>query len=276
MMTSSNFIAKGSDGYDRYMGRWSRRLAPLFLDFAGTADHERVVDVGCGTGSLAFSIVSRCNVTAVEAIDYEAEFVEALSQQNSDKRIVARQGDACALPFQDSQFDRALSLLVLHFVSDARKAISEMRRVVKSGGVVAAAVWDNFGGMPAQRIFWDSFAAIEPLAGPRRAAATRRPMTAPGELVSAFVEAGLDSVEETMLTIRMDFESFEDYWLPLLHGQGTLAQFLADLPGSVSEEVQARVRDAYLCGGSDGPRSFASVAWAVRATVPLGTGTARS
>lgn len=267
-MASSNFIAKGADGYDGYMGRWSRRLAPLFLDFSGTKDGEKVLDVGCGTGSLAFSLVGRCNVAAVEAIDYEEQFVAALNQQNTDPRITARQGDACALAFRDHEFDRALSLLVLHFVSDARKAIREMRRVVKRGGVVAASVWDNYGGMPAQRIFWDSFAAIEPLAVPRRAASTIRPMTRPGELASAFADAGLVDVKETMLTIRMDFENFDDFWLPLLHGQGTLAQFLSELPASVSEAVKAKVLEAYLCGSADGPRSFASVAWAVRATTP--------
>jgi ubiquinone/menaquinone biosynthesis C-methylase UbiE len=250
------------------MGRWSRRLAPLFLDFTGTADDEKVLDVGCGTGSLTFSIVDRSNIASVEAIDFEEQFVAALNQRNTDSRITARQGDACTLPFNDNQFDRALSLLVLHFVPDAAKAINEMRRVVKPGGVVAASVWDNYGGMPAQRVFWDSFAAVEPLAIPRRAAATIRPMTRPGELAAAFSQAGLTDVKETMLTIRMDFEKFDDFWLPLLHGQGTLAQFLSELPASVSVATKARVLEAYLSGGADGPRSFASVAWAVKASVP--------
>ena len=225
MATSSNFIAQGSAGYDGYMGRWSRRLAPQFLDFSGTADDERIIDVGCGTGSLTFSIIDRCKVASIEALDYEPDFVEALNKQNNHPRVNARQGDACELPFADGQFDRALSLLVLHFVSDPRRAIREMRRVVRPGGVVAASVWDNFGGMPAQRIFWDTIAAIEPLAIPRRSAATIRPMTSPGELARAFAEAGLHNVMEAMLTTRMDFQSFDDYWLPLLHGQGTLAKF---------------------------------------------------
>lgn len=157
---ASTFIAHGAAGYDHYMGRWSRRLAPLFLDFAGSAAGERVVDVGCGTGSLSLALVERSAVKAVEAIDFEADFVAALQAKIGLHPITARQGDACSLPFANNAFDRALSLLVLHFVSDARQAAREMRRVVRPGGVVAVAVWDTYGGMPSQRMFWDTVTAI--------------------------------------------------------------------------------------------------------------------
>jgi SAM-dependent methyltransferase len=265
---SSTFLSKGADAYDQYMGRWSTRLASLFLDFAGAADGERIIDVGCGTGSLTFLIPARANVSAIEAMDYEEQFVEALRQRNNDPRITASQGDACALRFGENEFDRALSMLVLHFVSDARQAVAEMFRVVRPGGVVAATVWDTFGGMPSQRIFWDTIAAIEPSAVARRCAALVRPMTFPGEMTSAFAGAGLQDITETTLTIRMEFTEFDDYWLPLINGQGTLAVFLSTLPKGISEQVKAGVRQAYLCGQPDGPRSFASVAWAVKGTVP--------
>lgn len=267
---ASNFISKGADGYEAFMGRWSKRLAPVFLDFAGIRDGERVLDVGCGTGSMTFSIIERADVAAIEAIDFEEQFVEALRQQNKDPRISARQGDACALTFEDRQFDRALSLLVLHFVSDPAKAISEMRRVVQPGGVVAATVWDTFGGMPSQRMFWDTFCAIEPSAVERRSLGLVRPLTRPGELAKAFAVAGLEQITEASLTIRMDFGYFDDYWRPLIQGQGTLAAFLSTLPITTTDRLKASVRDAYLCGGSDGARSFPTTAVAVKATVPQG------
>jgi ubiquinone/menaquinone biosynthesis C-methylase UbiE len=172
---STTFISKGADGYDQDIGRWSRRLAPLFLDFAGAEDGQRIIDVGCGTGSLTLLIPARANISTIEAIDYEEQFVEALRQRNSDPRITAGQGDACALPFGENQFDRALSMLVLHFVSDAHQAVREMVRVVRPGGIVAATVWDTLGGMPSQRIFWDTIAAIEPSAVARRCAALVSP-----------------------------------------------------------------------------------------------------
>ena len=264
----TTFVSKGADGYDQFMGRWSTRLAPMFLDFAGVAAGERIIDVGCGTGSLTFLIPARANIAIIEAIDYEEQFVEALRQRNTDPRISARQGDACALPFDKDQFDRALSMLVLHFVSDPHQAVAEMFRVVRPGGVIAATVWDTFGGMPSQRIFWDTIAAIEPGAFGRRGAALIKPMTFPGEMMRAFSVAGLEQISETTLAIRMDFADFDDYWLPLINGQGTLAAFLSTLSEGVQERVRAGTRDAYLCDLPDGPRSFASVAWAVKGTVP--------
>ena len=127
----------------------------------------------------------RAAISAIEALDYDEEFVEALRQRNTDPRINAQQGDACALPFPSGIFDRALSMLVLHFVSDAEQAIAEMRRVVRPGGIIAATVWDTYGGMPSQRIFWDTVAAIEPTAIERRAKSVFRPMTRHGELRAA-------------------------------------------------------------------------------------------
>jgi SAM-dependent methyltransferase len=265
---SSTFISKGADRYDQYMGRWSRRLAPLFLDFAGVADGERIIDVGCGTGSLTLLIPGRANVSTIEAIDYEQQFVDALRQRNTDPRISARQGDACAIPFGDDQFDRALCMLVLHFVPTPERAVAEMLRVVRPGGIVAATVWDTFGGMPSQRMFWDTIAAIEPSALGRRSASLVRPMTFPGEMARAFRAAGLERITEATLTIRMGFANFDDYWVPLINGQGTLAAYLSTLPDGVPERVQNSVRQAYLSGQPDGPRSFASVAWAVKGTVP--------
>jgi ubiquinone/menaquinone biosynthesis C-methylase UbiE len=265
---NSKFVSRGADRYDAYMGRWSRRLAPLFLDFAGLAPGERVLDAGCGTGSLTFALPSRADVAAIEAIDYEPQFVEAARERNSDSRINIEQGDACNLKFADGEFDRALSMLVLHFVSDADRAIAEMRRVVRPGGTAAATVWDNYGGQPSIRMFQDTIAAIEPKAIERRNAALIRPMTRTGELVAGFVRAGFVNVTEAALSVRMDFANFEDYWLPTQTGQGSNVEFLASLSASTRQQIETAMRAAYLCGQPDGPRSFVSMAWAARGVVP--------
>ena len=264
---SSNFVARGADAYDGQMGRWSRRLAVPFLAFSGIEPGERVVDVGCGTGNLARAVLDH-DVAAVDAIDFDAGFIAALRERSADPRLTAREGDACNLPYADDAFDRALSMLVLHFVSDAQAAIAEMKRVLRPGGIAAATVWDTYGGMPAVRAFWDTVCAIEPKARARRVSQAMRPMTKSGELAAAFRAAGFHDVTDTMLAIRMEFSAFADFWVPTTQLHGATADFMASLPDATRAAIEDAVREAYLCGQPDGPRSFVSAAWAARGVAP--------
>jgi SAM-dependent methyltransferase len=263
---SSNFVAKGADGYEAIMGRWSRRLAAPFLDFSGVPSRGRVLDAGCGTGSLTLALAAHPDLAAIEAMDFEEDFVAALRKRTTDPRIRAQKGDVCALPFGNEEFDGVYSLLVLHFVSDPHRAVREMRRVLRPGGTAAATVWDNYGGMPSWRLFWDTIVALEPEAADKGPTRAKRPMTGEGELRAAFERAGFAGVADTVLAIRMDYANFEDFWYPMVYGQGTFGSFFEALPQTNRDRLLGAVRAAYLGGDSDGPRGFASVAWAVRGT----------
>ena len=268
MSLSSTFEASDADGYELVMGRWSQRLALPFLDFSGLRDGERVLDVGCGTGHLAQALVERSMPDEVRAIDLVPAYVDFAKSRNQDPRVVFEVGDACAMSFADQTFDRALSMLVLHFVPQADRAISEMRRVVKPGGVVAACVWDVRGGFVANRMFFDTAAALDPKANERRAQNYTRPMTRPGELARAWREAGLRDVVESTLSIRMEFTSFEDYWAPYDGGEGPAAAYVASLSKAERSRLIDAVRAAYLDGDPEGPRSYAALAWAVKGIAP--------
>jgi ubiquinone/menaquinone biosynthesis C-methylase UbiE len=268
MNPSSTFVASDADGYELVMGRWSKRLAMPFLDFSGSGDGERVLDAGCGTGHLAQAIVERSMPGEVRAIDLVPAYIDFAKSRNRDPRVVFDVGDACAMTFADQTFDRVLSMLVLHFVPRADRAISEMRRVCKPGGVVAACVWDVRGGFVANRIFFDTAAALDPKANDRRAQNYTRPMTKPGELARAWREAGLRDVVESTLSIRMEFTSFEDYWAPYDGKEGPAAAYVASLSEAERSRLIDAVRAAYLDGDPDGPRSYAALAWAVKGIVP--------
>jgi len=264
MNASSTFVATDGDGYELVMGRWSARLARLFLDFAGTRDGERVLDVGCGTGRLSQAVGERSMPGEVRAIDLAPAYVDYAKSRNRDPRILFELGDACAMNFADHTFDRVLSMLVLHFVPQAARAIAEMRRVAKPGGVVAACVWDVRGGFVANRMFFDTAAALDPKANERRARNYTRPLTRPGELGRAWREAGLQEVVETSLGIRMEFNSFADYWAPYDGKDGPAAEYLATLGKAERARLVEAVRAAFLDGEPDGPRSYAALAWAVK------------
>ena len=250
------------------MGRWSRRLAGPFLDYVGTGDAEQVLDVGCGTGHLAAAVLERSASSAVHGVDLAPVYIEYARSRNPNPRLEFRVGDACALEYPDQSFDRVLSLLVLHFVPRPHDAIAEMRRVAKPGAVVAAAVWDARGGFVANRMFFDTAAALDPKAGERRAKNYTRPMTRPGELAAAWRSAGFVDIGETLLHIRMGYASFADYWAPYLGKDGPGAEYVSTLSAEARSRLEHGVRAAYLDGEPDGPRSYAALAWAVKGLAP--------
>jgi SAM-dependent methyltransferase len=264
---ASTFVASSGDGYELQMGRWSRRLAEPFLDFCGCGDGESILDAGCGTGALTAAIMKRTQTTRISGIDFSDAYVDYAKRTVLDPRAQFRVGDICAVPYDKASFDRVLSLLVLHFVPDTRKAVAELRRVARPGATVGAAVWDA-GGLVAYRIFFDSAAALYPSADERRSRNFARPTTRPGELAEAWRSAGLIDVRDTMLTIRMDFALFRDFWTPYEGKDGPGAEYMATLDDGQKDRLRDVVRAAYVAGEPDGPRSFAATAWAVAGTVP--------
>jgi SAM-dependent methyltransferase len=268
MPPSSSFIATDGDGYELQMGRWSRRLAPLFIDFAGIAGAASVLDVGCGTGNLSFCLAQDLKIGRVRGLDMSPPYIENARRQNDDPRLDFLIGDACALPFPDASFDCTVSMLALQFVSQADLAVREMQRVTRPGGTVAAATWDTRGGFVVLRMIFDAAAMVDPNGRRVRAAAYTRPMSRPGDLARVWRVAGLTNVVQDMRTIRMDFESFADFWTPVEGKEGPVAEYVGSLGADVRAMLRDIVRFAYLDGEDDGPRSYAATAWVVKGIVP--------
>jgi ubiquinone/menaquinone biosynthesis C-methylase UbiE len=266
MTANSTFNARNASVYERSMGRWSRLLAAQFVDFAGLAPGERVLDCGCGTGSLLRALAARPEQPEITGIDASPIYVAAAQQVPGVARVEA--GDACALPYPDASFDRVLTQLVLQFIPDAARAAAEMVRVTRPGGTVAAAVWASGGGMVAQRMFLDTAALIDPAAATLRDHTFTRPMTRHGELVAVFHSLGLADVTESSATIWMSFADFADWWSPYADGEGTLGKYVAALPERERTRLEAALRSAYLCGEPDGRRSFAATALLCRGRRP--------
>ncbi len=264
LSTTSSSFSGDAEAYEDLLGRWSCRLAGPFIDFVGLADGETVLDVGCGTGSLTLAVAERGNVARVTGVDLSEAYIDFARGQTEDGRISFETADACALPYAENAFDRVMSMLVLNFVPDAPAAAAEMVRVTRPGGVVAAAVWDLRGGFTTAQMFWNTAAVMDAEAAEVRARYFSGPYTRPGELAAAWTELGLCDVVQDYATIRMDFDSFEDFWRPFLGRTGPVGGYIAGLPEARRAALRSHLRAAYEAGDPDGPRSFAATAWVCR------------
>jgi ubiquinone/menaquinone biosynthesis C-methylase UbiE len=264
---TSRFLATDGDAYELQMGRWSRRLAPLLIDFADIRLADRVLDVGCGTGNLSVCLARTPGIGSVSGIDLSHAYIEHARRKNDDSRLNFEVGNACALPFADAHFDHSLSMLALQFTTDISLAVREMRRVTRPGGTIAAATWDTRGGFVAFRIIFDAAAMLDSRGQAARARAYTRPLSRPGELAHAWREAGLINVVQDMRTVRMDFASFTDFWAPAEVSEGPVAEFVSSLDGAAKAKLRNAIRSAYLDGEADGPRSYAATAWVVKGSV---------
>ena len=150
--------------YDPYVGRWSKLVAAEFIDWLDVAKGARWLDVGCGTGAVTETILDRAAPQQVVGVDSSEAFLEFARSRLNHRSIELRSGDACALPVEDGIFDVAVAGLVLNFVPEPAKAILEMKRALRPGGIVAVYVWDYAGEMQLMRRFWDAAAALDPAA----------------------------------------------------------------------------------------------------------------
>jgi SAM-dependent methyltransferase len=254
-----------SNPYERFMGRWSRRLAAPFVKFVSIGDTDSVLDVGCGVGSLALTIADAFPATRVTGVDPSAMFVRHAQTLARHEQLRFQVGDAQALEFPDATFDAVLSQLVLNFVPDRERALREMMRVTKPGGVVAAAVWDYGDGMRMLRVFWDEAVALDP---PLAARDERRmPLCNRGELAAWWRANGLHQVEDQPIVIDLSFSSFDDYWSPFLGGQGPAGAYVASLSDQRRATLEAKLRDRLFSSRKDGPFVLQARAWAVKGTV---------
>ena len=106
-----------AEAYEQILGRWSRQLAPLFVDFVGVTEGETVLDVGCGTGSLSATLAVT-GASKIVGIDPSKGFIEYARTQISDPRVTFDVGDAENLSYPNDSFDRAMDLLVVGFLPD--------------------------------------------------------------------------------------------------------------------------------------------------------------
>ena len=246
-----------AEAYDRFMGRYSRHLSAQLADLAGVRRGQRAIDVGCGPGALTAELVGRLGPVAVAAVDPSEPFVAAAQARNPGADI--RRASAEQLPFADRTFDAALAQLVVHFMSDPVAGLTEMARVTRQGGVVAASVWDHAGGHGPLSAFWQAARELDPgVHDESRLAGTRE-----GHLAELFKAAGLREIEQTAHEASVEHPTFDAWWEPFTLGVGPAGSHVAGLDAEGQAELRERCRRRLPTP----PFVLTATAWATRGTV---------
>lgn len=254
------------DNYERYMGRWSRQIAPRFLAWLEAPPARDWLDVGCGTGALSAAIASAAAPNSLLSIDPSPAFLDKARADIPDPRVTFAEGGAEAIPAPDASRDIVVSGLVLNFVPDRDRAFAEMKRVARPGGIVAYYVWDYpGGGVEFMRAFWQAAIALDAAAADLTED-KRFPFCTQSDLAEFATRAGLAAVDSTAIEAPTVFRDFDDVWQPFTLGTGPAPGYCASLAPHAREALKERLR-ASLPTQPDGTIHLKTRAWAVRGRV---------
>ena len=252
-----------ADGYERFMGRWSRAVAPQFLRWLAPARDARWLDVGCGSGILAEAVLDLCEPRNVVGIDPATAQIDKAIRGLAHRRAEFRQGDAAKLPFPGSSFDVAVAALVLNFVAEPARAASEMRRVTRADGVVAGYVWE----------FGRDLSPSGPLRRAMRAVGVDVPAI-PGTvhstleaLAALYTAAGLVTVQTRTFDVTLSYEDFDDFWASQTRGYSPTTKIIQKMTDAERRRLK-RTTQEMLGAGPHGRVEYSARANAICGVVP--------
>jgi SAM-dependent methyltransferase len=252
-----------ADAYEQYMGRWSRAIGENFLAWLAPPPNARWLDVGCGTGAFCDLIDRRCRPKSLSGIDPSPAQVDFARGKfpKADMRVA----DSMDLPFGEGEFDVVASALVLHFIPDRAKGLSEMKRVARNGGTVAGYTWERTAS--------ESFAPYTPMMrglAKIGAEVLRSPIVPEANLdgLQATLKAArFDAIEVTRIEATQSSCDFEEYWRIQTLEISPAGKSVAKL----SDAQRARLRDvlrASLPIAQDGSIGYPARAVAFKARKP--------
>lgn len=251
--------------YDRYVGRWSRLVGKVFVDWLAVPAGLDWVDVGCGTGILSQAVLQGAKPASLVGIDKSDSFLAIAEGRLNHPNVRFCQGEGLALPLDDASVDIAVSGLMLNFIPDHARVVAEMRRVVRPGGTVGVYVWDYDDGMQMMRQFWDAARQVDP-AAERWDQGKRFTICRPDALAQLFTAAGLGSVETRAIDVPTPFRDFDDFWQPFLGGQGGAPAYCAALSDVARDKLRQTLTER-LPIEPDGSITLTARSWAAKGLV---------
>jgi ubiquinone/menaquinone biosynthesis C-methylase UbiE len=259
--TAHNF--DDSAAYERFVGSWGRAAGATFLDWLAPPTGAHWLDIGCGTGLFTELVLDTRSPGTVFAMDQAAGQIEHARRKPVAQRANFQVGDAQALPFPDATFDVVASALVINFIPDRPRALSEMRRVTRRQGLVAGYIWD----------FNEELSPSGPFRVGMREVVADLPAlpgtedSSLGALRSLFARAGFEEIATRTIEVSVAFPSFDDFWLAQTPSYSPMTRMIAAMTTSERAKLTEAVR-AHVPIRRDGGIEYPARANAIKARVP--------
>jgi SAM-dependent methyltransferase len=222
--------------YQRSFASLCAHPVPMLLDAVGVSPGARLLDAGCGTGSVAGAAVARGAL--VTAVDAEASMVRAAAQRAPAS--MTAMAALPALPFADGCFAAATANFVVNHVARPLAAVAELRRVTRTAGRVGVTVWPQ-PVPPLQRLWDDVIEAARVTRPPMPAPAARddfpRTRDGVGDLLA---RAGLADVRSTVVRWQHRVDP-EQWWAGAAAGLASIGYVLSRQDGGTVR----RMKDEY-------------------------------
>ncbi len=248
--------------YDRHVGRYARSLAEHTCERLEIAPGTTAAAVGCATGHLAAALAERLGDPAVVAIEAQGDLAEAARARNPGIAVVT--GELTAMPWDNGSVDVAICQGELETEESIEGLITEMRRITRRGGTVAATVWD-YETMTLLHAFWTAAIQIDPIrAVVAGQGAVTAQMTA-ASLEAMWLDAKLTDVSVEELVVNAAYMDVDELWAPFEAPITQSGSYIRSLDPELRERI--RVEFVRRLGNPVRPFSLRAGAFLVRGTV---------
>lgn len=233
-------------------------VAERMLELSMPRPGERVLELACGPGGLGMAAAARVGPGGeVVLSDVAAEMTSIASACAA--ALGLSNVSTCELDLErigqpDGSYDVVLCREGIMLVPDPARAAREVRRVLRSGGRTALAVWGPRERNPSLGALFDAVSAL--VGAPVPPAGVPGPFSLEdrGELAALLSDAGLAEVVVSEVSVPLRAPSFERWWSVVPSLAGPIARRLASLPDAAREAIRARAREAL--GAYDTPNGL--------------------
>jgi ubiquinone/menaquinone biosynthesis C-methylase UbiE len=224
-----------AEGYAEANTEFFASFNDAALDLVAPTKHDRVLDVGCGPGTLA--MVAAGKVASIDALDFSEKMISILRRRIDERgltNVTALMGDGQNLPHPDGTFDATFSMFGLMFFPDRAKGLAEIHRTLKKGGRACISSWAPVDQSPLMQVMFDALRAINP--GFPKPQTDINSLENPDRLAAELANVGLKGGKIHKVTRGLEFTSAWNLWDTLTKGSAPVLMMRKKVGESVWRE----------------------------------------